>query len=80
MAWLAFGLYLAWLVLTFGVRSVIAALLMAIQIQVRLVEDPHLRRMHGSAYLSYAQTTGRYLPGLGKLRTDQPSRIPGGVV
>jgi protein-S-isoprenylcysteine O-methyltransferase Ste14 len=30
--------------------------------QVRLVEEPHLRRQHGAAYESYARATGRFLP------------------
>ena len=33
--------------------------------QVRLVEEPHLRRQHGPAYEAYARTTGRFLPRLG---------------
>jgi protein-S-isoprenylcysteine O-methyltransferase Ste14 len=30
--------------------------------QVRLVEEPHLRRQHGAAYEAYARVTGRFLP------------------
>ncbi len=33
--------------------------------QVLLVEEPHLRRQHGSAYEGYQARTGRFLPRLG---------------
>ena len=33
--------------------------------QVRLVEEPHLRRQHGPAYDAYARTAGRFLPRVG---------------
>jgi protein-S-isoprenylcysteine O-methyltransferase Ste14 len=33
--------------------------------QVRLVEEPHLRRQHGAAYDTYLARTGRSLPRLG---------------
>ena len=39
----------------------------AMQIQVRLVEEPYLRRVHGDAYVAYATRTGRFLPGIGRL-------------
>jgi protein-S-isoprenylcysteine O-methyltransferase Ste14 len=44
------------------------ALLVGLEIQVRLVEEPYLRRVHGDAYLAYAQATGRFFPGLGRLQ------------
>lgn len=37
--------------------------------QVLLIEEPHLRRQHGSAYDGYLSRTGRFLPRLG-----QPAR------
>lgn len=40
----------------------------AIEIQVRAVEEPYLLRVHGDVYRRYASQTGRLLPGLGKLR------------
>lgn len=46
----------------------LAALLMllaAVEIQVRRVEEPHLRRTHGTTYTHYASRVGRFLPGLG---------------
>jgi protein-S-isoprenylcysteine O-methyltransferase Ste14 len=39
----------------------------AMQLQVRLVEEPYLRRVHGDAYQAYATRTGRFLPGIGRL-------------
>ena len=44
------------------------AFLTAYQIQVRLVEEPYLRRVHGGAYSLYAQRTGRFLPWIGRER------------
>jgi protein-S-isoprenylcysteine O-methyltransferase Ste14 len=38
-------------------------------VQVRLVEEPYLRRMHGTIYDTYAERTGRFLPGIGRLRS-----------
>uniref|UniRef100_A1UQ07 Isoprenylcysteine carboxylmethyltransferase family protein n=1 Tax=Mycobacterium sp. (strain KMS) TaxID=189918 RepID=A1UQ07_MYCSK len=43
--------------------------LSGIQTQVRLVEEPHLKRVHGEPYARYAARVGRFLPGLGRLRT-----------
>ena len=40
-----------------------------LEIQVRLVEEPYLLRVHGEAYRRYAARTGRFVPGLGRLRT-----------
>ena len=37
---------------------------MGIELQVRYVEEPHLRNLHGVAYEKYADQTGRYLPSL----------------
>jgi protein-S-isoprenylcysteine O-methyltransferase Ste14 len=38
------------------------------EIQVRLVEEPYLRRVHGDAYERYGARTGRFVPGIGRLR------------
>ena len=37
---------------------------MGIKLQVRFVEEPHLRNLHGAVYEKYAEQTGRYLPRL----------------
>jgi protein-S-isoprenylcysteine O-methyltransferase Ste14 len=47
----------------------VAVLVVALEIQVRLVEEPYLRRVHGSRYGEYAARVGRFLPGVGRLRT-----------
>jgi protein-S-isoprenylcysteine O-methyltransferase Ste14 len=44
-----------------------AAFAAAIQVQVRLVEEPYLLRTHGEAYRAYAAHTGRFLPWLGRM-------------
>lgn len=46
----------------------LAALVVALELQVRVVEEPYLRRVHGSAYAGYAARVGRFLPGVGRLR------------
>ena len=43
-------------------------LLVAVELQVRLVEEPYLLATHRQAYASYAARVGRFLPGLGRLR------------
>ena len=45
-----------------------AALVGALQVQVRLVEEPYLRASHGQAYDSYAAHAGRFVPGIGRLK------------
>ncbi|HWP67412.1 MAG TPA: isoprenylcysteine carboxylmethyltransferase family protein [Candidatus Limnocylindria bacterium] len=45
----------------------VAALLVALELQVRRVEEPYLLRVHGPAYRAYAARTGRFLPGIGRL-------------
>jgi protein-S-isoprenylcysteine O-methyltransferase Ste14 len=42
-------------------------LVAALELQVRIVEEPHLARAHGQAYLDWAGRTGRFVPGLGRL-------------
>ena len=37
---------------------------MSIELQVRFVEEPHLRSLHGAAYQEYADQAGRYFPRL----------------
>jgi protein-S-isoprenylcysteine O-methyltransferase Ste14 len=48
--------------------GMLVAVLAAHQVQVRLVEEPYLHRVHGEAYTRYAARTGRFLPWIGRLR------------
>jgi protein-S-isoprenylcysteine O-methyltransferase Ste14 len=41
------------------------ALAIALELQVRLVEEPHLQRIHGVEYAEYAARVGRFVPGVG---------------
>lgn len=43
-------------------------LLVALEIQVRLVEEPYLIEAHGAPYRSWAARTGRFVPAVGRLR------------
>jgi protein-S-isoprenylcysteine O-methyltransferase Ste14 len=53
----------------------LVALITALQLQVRVVEEPYLARAHGPGYLTYAARTGRFLPGIGRLEAV-PMIIP----
>lgn len=45
----------------------LVVLVVAVQLQVRAVEEPHLEAVHGAAYTAYAARTGRFVPGVGRL-------------
>lgn len=45
----------------------VVVLLLAVELQVRAVEEPYLVRSHGPAYRRWAAHTGRFLPGIGRL-------------
>jgi protein-S-isoprenylcysteine O-methyltransferase Ste14 len=64
------GMFTFWLGTTLIAPNIVAiagyALLVAsIETQVRLVEEPYLRRVHGDDYREYASTVGRFAPRLG---------------
>jgi protein-S-isoprenylcysteine O-methyltransferase Ste14 len=40
-------------------------LVVGLELQVRLVEEPYLRSVHGSAYQRYLMTAGRFVPRVG---------------
>ncbi len=42
-----------------------ACLFLAIELQVRVVEEPYLLRTHGEAYAAYCRRVGRFVPGFG---------------
>jgi protein-S-isoprenylcysteine O-methyltransferase Ste14 len=43
-------------------------LILSLELQTRLVEEPYLSRIHGEAYTEYAARVGRFVPGMGRLR------------
>ncbi len=42
-------------------------LVLALELQVRVVEEPYLLQVHGSTYAAYAAQVGRFVPGVGRL-------------
>jgi protein-S-isoprenylcysteine O-methyltransferase Ste14 len=74
--WVRNPIYSSMLVATVGLMLAVpnvvsaltlVALLVALELQVRWVEEPYLTRAHGPAYLTYAAGTGRFVPGWGRL-------------
>jgi protein-S-isoprenylcysteine O-methyltransferase Ste14 len=41
------------------------AMILGVQIQVRLVEEPYLERVHGSEFRDWMAMSGRFVPGIG---------------
>jgi len=72
-AMLPTSLGLALLVPNVAALAGLGALWLALQIQVRLVEEPYLLRAHGDSYRQYAARVGRFVPGLGRLEHDLPA-------
>lgn len=73
-------IFSAMLLVTIGlvaiVPSVVAfvglvALLVALELQVRIVEEPYLLRTQGEPYAAYARRVGRFVPGIGGLREPE---------
>jgi protein-S-isoprenylcysteine O-methyltransferase Ste14 len=54
--------------------AAVVVLVVAIALQVRVVEEPYLVRVHGEAYVAYASRVGRLVPGVGRL---VPGQVPG---
>jgi protein-S-isoprenylcysteine O-methyltransferase Ste14 len=55
----------------------VVTLVVALEVHVRLVEEPYLTRTHGDAYRDYAARTGRFLPGIGRLtRRSDDAFVP----
>ncbi len=65
MAAAQFGVVL--MVPTWVSAAALVALVAAVQLQVRAVEEPYLLVTHGAAYADYAASTGRFVPGIGRL-------------
>jgi protein-S-isoprenylcysteine O-methyltransferase Ste14 len=75
--WVRNPIYAAMFIFDFGIVLVtpnfvtIAGLLLAIvalEMQVRRVEEPYLLGKHGAAYRSYTASVGRFIPGVGLMR------------
>lgn len=64
--WTGFAL----LVPTWLAYAAILVGLTGIEIQVRFVEEPHMIRMAGEVYRSWAARVGRFVPGVGRLARD----------
>jgi protein-S-isoprenylcysteine O-methyltransferase Ste14 len=46
--------------------TAIAVIALGLEIQVRAVEEPYLRRTHGEEYRAYGSRVGRFLPRIGR--------------
>lgn len=44
----------------------------AVEVEVRKIEEPHLRELHGARFDAYAARVGRFVPGIGKIRVRPP--------
>lgn len=53
----------------------VVLLIVAVEIQVRVVEEPYLARVHGQAFAAYTARTGRFLPGVGA-KAVEPAGTP----
>jgi protein-S-isoprenylcysteine O-methyltransferase Ste14 len=69
-------IYTAMIVFTIGIALIlpgpltfvaVAALVVALEITVRRVEEPFLFECHGDAYRRWSAHVGRFVPGLGRL-------------
>ena len=55
----------------------LVCLTVAIELQVRVVEEPYLIRTHGDAYNAYARRVGRFVPAIGRLHRQPLPRTAG---
>jgi protein-S-isoprenylcysteine O-methyltransferase Ste14 len=53
--------------------AMLVAFAAALEVQVRLVEEPYLHRVHQTAWDQYAARTGRFLPWIGRHHPDTGS-------
>jgi protein-S-isoprenylcysteine O-methyltransferase Ste14 len=64
VGWTGFGL----MVPTWLAFAAVVVIAVALELQVRVVEEPYLLRTHGDEYRRYGAGVGRFLPGVGRLR------------
>ncbi|MEV5839870.1 isoprenylcysteine carboxylmethyltransferase family protein [Nocardia sp. NPDC052112] len=78
--WVRNPIFTAMLIFAAGIALIIpnimalagfALLLATIELQVRIVEEPYLLRVHAHDYRDYTATTGRFLPGVGRHSTQR---------
>jgi protein-S-isoprenylcysteine O-methyltransferase Ste14 len=62
------ALGLALLVPSWVALAGFSGLVGALELQVRVVEEPYLRQVHGESFAAYATRVGRFVPGVGRLR------------
>lgn len=53
----------------------LALLIVTIELQVRVVEEPYLLATHGAAYRDYLAGVGRFLPGVGRTPGPPAPRV-----
>lgn len=70
-AMLVFGAGIALIIPNAVALAAFLLLVLTIELQVRVVEEPYLTRVHGADYREYCATTGRFVPGIG--RSTAPS-------
>jgi protein-S-isoprenylcysteine O-methyltransferase Ste14 len=66
-ALLATALGLALLVPSWIAIAGLVGVVVALELQVRAVEEPYMLRVHGDAYADYAARVGRFVPGVGRI-------------
>ncbi|GAA3399236.1 methyltransferase family protein [Cryptosporangium minutisporangium] len=57
---------LALMVPTVVAFAALVLLIASVELQVRAIEEPYLRRVHGSVYTAYTAEVGRFLPRIGR--------------
>jgi protein-S-isoprenylcysteine O-methyltransferase Ste14 len=50
-------------------------LILGLELQTRLIEEPHMAALHGERYAAYAARTGRFFAGIGRLNTNGEGSI-----
>jgi protein-S-isoprenylcysteine O-methyltransferase Ste14 len=72
-AMLPTALGLALLVPSWVALAGLAGLAVAVELQVRVVEEPYLLGAHGETYANYAARVGRFIPGAGLFQEKRRS-------
>jgi protein-S-isoprenylcysteine O-methyltransferase Ste14 len=66
IAMMTFGFGLALVTPNLVAIAGFVLLVASIELQVRVVEEPYLRTVHGDAYRDYLAAVGRFVPGVGR--------------